>query len=173
FASLAPNMQVKIPGTRAGMQAVEDVTAAGVTINTTVCFTVPQAIAAAEAVDRGLARFEADGGDSSAMSPVVTMMVGRLDDWMQVLVGRDRVTIDPGYPHWAGIACFKKAYPVFQERGYRARLLAAAYRHPLHWTEFVGGGGRPPTPHAAPKPFNAPDPRGTPGTGEAAAPPPR
>jgi len=139
FGTLAPNMQVKIPGTKAGMTAVEDVTAAGVTINTTVCFTVPQAIAAAEAIDRGIARFDAEGGDSSTMSPVVTMMVGRLDDWIQVLVGRDRVTIDPGYPHWAGIACFKKAYPVFQERGYRARLLAAAYRHPNHWTEFIGG----------------------------------
>ena len=139
FGSLTPNLLVKIPATRAGIQAVEDVTAAGVTINTTVCFTVPQAIAAAEAIDRGIARFEAEGGDSSTMSPVVTMMVGRLDDWIQVLVGRDRVTIDPGYPQWAGIAAFKKAYPIFQERGYRGRLLAAAYRHPLHWTEFIGG----------------------------------
>ena len=54
FATLAPNMQVKIPGTHAGMQAVEEATAAGVTINATVCFTVPQAIAVAEAVERGL-----------------------------------------------------------------------------------------------------------------------
>ncbi len=33
----------------------------------------------------------------------------------------------------------KKAYRIFQERGYRARLLAAAYRHHLHWSEFIGG----------------------------------
>ena len=157
FGTLAPNMQVKIPGTKAGMTAVEDVTAAGVTINTTVCFTVPQALAAAEAIDRGLARFEADGGDTSTMSPVVTMMVGRLDDWIQVLVGRDRVTIDPGYPHWAGIACFKKAYPIFRERGYRARLLAAAYRHPNHWTEFIGGDVILTMPHVWQKLFNESD----------------
>ena len=139
FAALAPNMQVKIPGTAAGIQAVEEATAAGVTINATVCFTVPQAIAVAEAVERGLERREADGGDVSLMSPVVTMMVGRLDDWIQVLVKRDGVLVDPGAPHWAGIATVKKAYPIFQERGYRVRLLAAAYRHHLHWTEFVGG----------------------------------
>src|SRR4029077_3266506 len=30
-------------------------------------------------------------------------------------------------------------YAIFQERGYRARLLAAAYRHHLHWSELVGG----------------------------------
>ena len=67
------------------------------------------------------------------------MMVGRLDDWIEVLAKRDGMLIDPGYPHWAGIACFKKAYAIFQERGYRARLLAAAYRHHLHWSELIGG----------------------------------
>lgn len=157
FGSLAPNMQVKIPGTHAGIRAVEDVTAAGVTINMTVCFTVPQAIAAAEAIERGLTRFQAEGGDASTMSPVVTMMIGRLDDWIQVLVGRDRVTIDPGYPHWAGIACLKKAYPIFKERGYRARLLAAAYRHPLHWTELIGGDIILTMPHVWQKLFNESD----------------
>src|SRR4051794_10890192 len=55
---LAPNMQVKIPVTKAGVQAIEDATAAGVIVNATVSFTVPQAIAVADAVERGLARRE-------------------------------------------------------------------------------------------------------------------
>ena len=38
-----------------------------------------------------------------------------------------------------GVACFKKAYWLYLERGYRARLLSAAYRNFYHWTEFVGG----------------------------------
>jgi transaldolase len=154
FAALAPNMQVKVPVTRAGIQAAEEATAAGVTINATVCFTVPQAVAVAEAVERGLRRREAAGEDVSLMSPVVTMMVGRLDDWIQVLVKRDGVLVDPGYPHWAGIACLKKAYPIFQERGYRARLLAAAYRHRLHWTELIGGDIVLTMPHAWQRLFN-------------------
>jgi len=148
FSALAPNMQVKVPLTRAGVQAAEDATAAGVVINATVSFTVPQAIAVAEAVERGLRRREEAGEDTSPMTPVVTMMIGRLDDWIQVLAGRDCVLIDPGYPHWAGIAAFKKAYGIFQERGYRARLLAAAYRHHLHWTELVGGDVVLTMPHA-------------------------
>ena len=41
--------------------------------------------------------------------------------------------------HWAGIACFKRAYAIYPERGYRTRLLAAAYRHHRHWTELIGG----------------------------------
>ena len=36
---LAPNIQVKFPATRAGIQAIEQATAAGVSINATVCFT--------------------------------------------------------------------------------------------------------------------------------------
>ena len=41
--------------------------------------------------------------------------------------------------NWAGVAAFKRAYAIYRERGYRTRALAAAYRHRLHWTEFVGG----------------------------------
>ncbi len=154
FAGLAENMQVKVPATRAGVQAAEEATAVGANINVTVCFTVPQAVALAEAIERGLIRRESGGEDVSRMSPVITMMVGRLDDWIQILVKRDNLLVAPGVPHWAGIACLKKAYPVFQERGYRSRLLAAAYRHHLHWTEFVGGDLVLTMPHAWQQRFN-------------------
>ncbi len=66
-------------------------------------------------------------------------MVGRTDDWMKVLAKRDEIEIDPSYLDWAGIACMKKAYEIYQQRGYRTRLLAAAYRHLGHWSEFIGG----------------------------------
>ena len=55
FSTLAPNIQVKFPCTAAGLRAVEDATARGVVANITVVFTVAQCIAAAEAVERGLA----------------------------------------------------------------------------------------------------------------------
>jgi transaldolase len=157
FHSLAPNMQVKVPATHAGIQAIEDATAAGVSINATVCFTVPQSIAVAEAVQRGLRRREEAGGDSSTMSPVCTIMVGRLDDWMQALANRDGIVIDPGALHWAGVACFKHAYAIYNERGYRARLLAAAYRHHLHWSELIGGDIVMTIPYAWQQQFNASD----------------
>ncbi len=139
FASLAPNIQVKFPATRAGIEAVEQATAAGVSINATVCFTVAQAIAVADAVERGLDALAARGADPTAVTPVCTMMIGRLDDWMRVVADRDEIAVHPDALNWAGIAAFKRAYGVFQERGYRTRLLAAAYRHRLHWTELVGG----------------------------------
>ena len=139
FGTLAPNIQVKVAATQAGIRAIEEVTAAGININATVSFTVPQAIAVAEAVQRGLTRHESAGGDVSSMSPVCTMMVGRLDDWLGVLVARDGIAASPGTVSWSGIACFKRAYGIYRERGYRTRLLAAAYRHHGHWSELIGG----------------------------------
>lgn len=155
FSALAPNMQVKVPATRAGVEAAEELTAAGVSINATVCVTVPQALAMAEAVDRGLARRDAAGEDTTRMSPVITIMVGRLDDWIGVLVARDGLIVSPGAVHWAGIAAFKRAYREFRERGYRARLLAAAYRHHMHWSELIGGDIVLTIPCAWQKRFNA------------------
>jgi transaldolase len=139
FDTLAPNMQVKMPVTKAGVRAIEESTYHGVNVNATVSFTVPQAIAVAEAVERGLNRRAAEGHDISHMAPVCTIMIGRTDDWMKVVAKRDNIAIDPDYLNWAGIACFKNAYRIWQERGYRVRLLAAAYRHLGHWSELIGG----------------------------------
>ena len=139
FAALAPNMLVKHPNTAPGLVAIEEATAVGVSINATVSFSVPQAITAAEAVERGLVRYAAAGGDVDSMGPVITLMIGRMDDWVKVLVERDNIALHPDAANWAGVAVFKRAYGIFVERGYRARLLAAAYRHRLHWTELVGG----------------------------------
>ena len=138
FSRLAANMIVKIPVTRAGIPAIEEATYQGVSINATVCFTLPQCIAVAEAVERGLRRREHDGKDIEAMGPVCTIMVGRLDDWLRVVMERERITIDPGYLEWAGVAVFKKTYALFRERGYRIRLLSAAFRNHMHWSEIIG-----------------------------------
>ena len=139
FSRLAPNMIVKIPATRAGIAAMEECTYRGVSINATVSFTLPQAIAVAEAVERGLARREKEGLEIRTMGPVCTIMVGRLDDWMKVLAEKEGICIDPGYLEWAGVAVFKKAYAIYRQRGYRLRLLSAAFRNHMHWSEFIGG----------------------------------
>lgn len=139
FATLAPNLQVKFPATSAGLVAIEQATAAGVHVNATVSFTVSQAIAVGQAVERGLEEFAAAGGDPTSLRPVCTIMVGRLDDWLRAIVERDGVAVDPDALDWAGIATFKRAVKLYRERGFRTRLLAAAYRHRLHWTELVGG----------------------------------
>jgi len=157
FNKLARNMIVKIPVTRAGVEAIEEATYRGVSINATVCFTAPQCVAVAEAVERGLKRREAEGRDVKSMGPVCTIMVGRLDDWMKVLMDRRKIAIDPGVCEWAGVAVFKNTYKLFRERGYRIRLLSAAFRNHMHWSELIGADAVISPPSAWQKLFNASD----------------
>lgn len=157
FSALAPNMIVKIPATAAGLTAIEEATRRGITINATVCFTLPQCIAVAEAVERGVRRREAEGKDIDSMGPVCTIMVGRLDDWMKVLLERREISVDPGITEWAGVAVFKKTYGIFRARGYRARLLSAAFRNHMHWSELIGADAVVSPPSAWQKRFNASD----------------
>ena len=157
FSRLAPNMIVKIPATRAGIPAMEEATYRGISVNATVSFTLPQALAVAEAVERGLARRQREGLDIRSMGPVCTIMVGRLDDWLKVLIEKDAICVDPGCLEWAGVAVFKKAYRIYRERGYRLRLLAAAFRNHMHWSEFIGGDVVISPPYAWQKRYNASD----------------
>jgi transaldolase len=157
FSSLAPNMVVKIPVTAAGIPAIEEATSRGMSINATVCFTLPQCIAVAEAVERGLKRREREGKEIAGMGPVCTIMVGRLDDWLKVAMDKEKISTDPGYLEWAGVAVFKKTYQIFRERGYRIRLLSAAFRNHMHWSEFIGGDVVISPPYAWQVRFNASD----------------
>ena len=139
FHNLAKNIIVKIPATSVGVEAIEEATYRGVSVNVTVSFSVAQAVTTGEAIERGLKRREAEGKDTSQMGPVVTLMVGRLDDWIKEVAARDKMFLDPGHLEWCGVAAFKRAYQEFRKRGLRARMLSAAFRNVMHWSEFVGG----------------------------------
>jgi len=157
FDALAPNMIIKIPVTKAGIWAIEEAIYRGASTNATVCFTVPQALAVAEAVERGLKRREKEGQDISRMGPVCTIMVGRTDDWLKVVAEKEGIITEPGHLEWAGVAVFKKAYQIYQKKGYRLRLLSAAYRNHMQWSEFIGGDVVLTMPYKWQKRFNASD----------------
>ncbi len=137
--NLSPNMQVKMPASAAGIAAMEEVTYRGGSINATVSFTVSQAVAVAEAVERGLKRREAEGLPVDDMAPVCTLMIGRVDDWLKAVTVKEGLCTSPEALEWAGTAVIKRSYEIYKERGYRTRLLSAANRNLYHWSELVGG----------------------------------
>jgi len=139
FSKLAENIMVKIPVTEAGLEAIEESTYRGVNINATVCFTVPQSLAVADAIQRGMERRETEGLDNSFLHPVCTIMVGRVDDYLAAFADAENIIVDPQAIVMSGVAIFKKAYGIYKARGYHTRLLAAAYRHHHHWSELIGG----------------------------------
>ncbi|MDR1107135.1 MAG: transaldolase family protein [Treponema sp.] len=155
FNTLYPNNNIKLPATKAGIEAMEELSYQGVSINATVSFTVPQAVAVALAVEKGMDRRKKEGKDVSSMSPVCTIMVGRLDDWLKVTAAKKEIVTDPGYLEWAGVAVAKKAYRIYRERGYRTRILNAAYRNHFHWSQFIGGEMSMTIPYEWQRKFNA------------------
>ena len=157
FSKLAPNIIVKIPATAAGIAAIEEATYRGICINATVCFSLPQCVAVAEAVERGLNRRQHAGMAIEPLGSVCTIMVGRLDDWLKIVAERKDLTLDPGTLEWSGVAVFKKTYTLFRQRAYRIRLLSAAFRNHYHWSELVGGDVVISPPHRWQVRFNASD----------------
>ncbi|WP_020659573.1 transaldolase [Amycolatopsis benzoatilytica] len=74
-----PNLMVKIPGTEAGLAAIEETIAHGIPVNVTLLFSLERHRQAAEAYLRGLRRFLAAGGDLSTVASVASFFVSRVD----------------------------------------------------------------------------------------------
>lgn len=119
-----PNFFIKIPGTKAGNIAIEELTFAGVPINVTLLFSQEQYLASAEAYLRGVER-RVIAGLSPDIRSVASVFISR---W-------DRATADKiplQMRNRLGIAIGQQAY--------------AAYRQLLdsdHWQKLANRGARP------------------------------
>jgi transaldolase len=136
LAAWSPNIAVKLPGTAAGLDVVEECAAEGITITLTVSFTVPQVVATAERYRRGLARARAAGVKPGRCFSV--MMIGRLDDYLREIALDARAGVSEADIRQAGLATVKRAYSIYQAQGYEATLLIAALRGVHHMTGLAG-----------------------------------
>ena len=103
-----PNFYIKIPGTAAGITAIEEAVFAGVPINVTLLFSREQYLAAAEAWLRGVER-RLDAGLDPAVSSVASLFVSRWDAAV-----KDRVPAD--LHNRLGIAVGQSCYQVYREQ---------------------------------------------------------
>lgn len=74
-----PNVMIKIPGTLAGLPAVEKVISEGINVNVTLLFSVQSYIDTAWAYIRGLETRAANGGDISNIASVASFFLSRID----------------------------------------------------------------------------------------------
>jgi len=74
-----PNLLVKIPATKPGLAAIEDVISKGHSINITLIFSLKRYAEVAESYIRGLERLVAEGGDPSKVVSVASFFVSRID----------------------------------------------------------------------------------------------
>jgi transaldolase len=74
-----PNLYVKIPATRRGVEAIEDSITWGRSINVTLIFSIDRYVETARAYIRGLTRLRAAGGDVASVHSVASFFVSRVD----------------------------------------------------------------------------------------------
>jgi transaldolase len=74
-----PNLFVKIPATKPGLAAIEEMISRGKSINVTLIFSLDRYAAVAESYIRGLERLCAAGGDPAPVASVASFFVSRVD----------------------------------------------------------------------------------------------
>lgn len=137
IASFGKNVMVKIPGTKAGVWVLEELAALGIATTPTVCVSVPQVIATAEAYERGCAR-AVKAGRMVAESTTAFVM-GRLQDYLVVENERLGSPVTVADLEMACLAAVKNAYRIFKERKFAQRIMPAAFRCSAQVTELAGG----------------------------------
>jgi transaldolase / glucose-6-phosphate isomerase len=119
-----PNLMIKIPGTEAGVPAIEETIAAGINVNVTLLFSVESYSAIAEAYIKGMERRQ-EAGESLDIHSVASFFVSRVDTEVDKrLVGLDREDLRG----IAAVANARAAYMRFKEifRGERFAALREA-----------------------------------------------
>jgi transaldolase len=127
-----PNLHVKIPATKPGLGAIEDMIAAGKNINVTLVFSLQRYAEVVEAYLRGLERLVASGGHPGQVASVASFFVSRVDteaDKRLDAIGSKKALALRGK---LAIANAKLAYQLYLE----------AFSGP-RWEFLAGKGARP------------------------------
>ena len=118
------NLFIKIPGTQAGLQAIEESIFAGVPINVTLLFSTDQYLDAADAYMRGIER-RIDAGLDPNVTSVASLFISR---WDRAVADK----VPDELRNQLGIAVAKRTY-----RAYRSLLLS------VRWQHLANQGARP------------------------------
>jgi transaldolase len=119
-----PNLFIKVPGTSEGIPAIEELIAAGVSVNVTLLFSREHYQAAAEAYVRGLERRKESGLDLD-VSSVASVFISR---WDAAVTGK----LPDDLTGRLGVAIAKRTYKAYRD------LLASD-----RWQKLAAAGARP------------------------------
>lgn len=122
------NLLIKVPGTPAGVRAFEELTAAGVSVNVTLLFSLAQYEAVAQAYLRGARRWLASGGAARALRSVASVFLSRVDTLIDQRLDAIGSAEALGCMGLSGVALAKCCYGRYQELFHGAAFadLAAA-----------------------------------------------
>lgn len=137
YHSWAPNIAIKLPATRSGIEVMEQIASEGIPICATLNVSVSQALAVAEAYERG--RKKAIENGVRVAPCIAVQQVGRIDDYLRDVASDMKLGYDERVITSAGIAVAKRSYKIFKESGFNAKIMPAGCRSAHHLTALAGG----------------------------------
>jgi transaldolase len=130
---LGPNVNIKIPCTRAGLEAMKTLIPAGYAINATEIMSVSQGVALCE-------MYERVSRECGKRPPLfLSFIAGIYDEYLETQVREQKIPIEKDLVHQAGLAATRKMYRLLHDRRWPAVIIGGGARHLRHFTEMVGG----------------------------------
>ena len=125
-----PNLYIKIPATEAGLPAITETIANGISVNVTLIFSLERYRAVMDAYLAGLEKRVANGGSLDGIASVASFFVSRVDTEIDKRL--DKAGADASLKGKAGIANARLAFQAYEEIFSTPRWeeLAAAGAHP-------------------------------------------
>jgi transaldolase len=136
MSAFGKNVFVKLPATAAGLDVMEECILRGINVTVTVSFTVPQVLAIATRHRKAIQKAEQAGNTPGKCFAVI--MIGRLDDYIRDAALDMQANIDEADIRSAGLAVAKRAYKIYKQENYEAKLMVAAMRGIYHVTDLAG-----------------------------------
>jgi transaldolase len=123
-----PNVMIKIPATVAGLEAITEAIAAGISVNVTLIFSLERHRAVINAYLNGLEKAKAAGLDLSTIHSVASFFVSRVDTEIDKRLDAIGTAEATALKSKAGIANARLAYQVYEQAfdSERAKLLLAS-----------------------------------------------
>ena len=132
YKKLGKNFIVKIPVTKAGIEALEILITKDIPIIATEVMAISQAVCVCEMYKRISKKFK-------KYPPFyVTHITGIFDEHLQNIVKQDSISIPPDILWQAGCIVARKQYKILKERSYPGIMLGGGARGLHHFTEMVG-----------------------------------
>jgi len=130
---VSPNIMIKIPATKAGLEAMGVLIEENTPLNATEIMGLSQIIDVCEMYHKITAK--------TKTYPIMyySLITGIYDEWLQKEVAAQGIEINPDILYQAGMVIAKKVYRLVHDRGYALGFIGGGVRGLQHFTELVGG----------------------------------
>ena len=128
-----PNVMIKIPATKAGLEAMQVLIAENTPLNATELMSVAQVVDLCEMYKKITSE--------TRKKPIMylSLITGIYDEWLQKDVAEKKISINNDILYQAGMVIAKKVYSLMHDRGYELGFIGGGVRGLQHFTEMVGG----------------------------------